>query len=275
MGLWIIAICLIARLCQVSSPCSEFESVQHTPSPPLQPFALPETIWVWCQHAALEPSMLFKEQSRHKLSRLAKASLPESWEVFRQFLDEFDHFDQFVDHQCRTFPNGFGIPAFQTGIAKHHVIYMLGTPNGTSQGYWPNTSTVFYDLTPEPIKLGFIFDQDSGVIRQTEASFTKAVEIQVIVKTLNGMLGCQLSEEIKQGLEQVWQGESKKYYFRLNDVEGVIEWQHNPSVVKTTCPNPAALPSAEQAPATSECKQKLELPQSMRLYIGIWEEDLH
>ncbi|NET50462.1 MAG: hypothetical protein F6K09_17555, partial [Merismopedia sp. SIO2A8] len=114
-----------------------------------------------------------------------------------------------VDNQCRTFPNGVGIPAFQTGIAKHHVIYMLGEPNGTSQGYWPNTTTVFYDLIPEQISLGFIFDKDSGVIRQTEASFTEIVEIPVIVKILNGMLGCQLNEKIEEGLQRVWQGESQ------------------------------------------------------------------
>lgn len=145
-----------------------------------------------------------------------------------------------IERECRDAPSGIGIPAFQPGIAKKDVVQMLGSPTKMSRGYWPNTRAVSYELIPEQISLGFLYDQQSERIRQTEASFTSEVDFQLMVLTLNGMLGCKLNEEIQRGLQQVQQGLSRQYSFSLNSLKGVIEWQ------------------------TGE-----------RLYIGIWEADLH
>lgn len=145
-----------------------------------------------------------------------------------------------IETRCREVPTGVGIPAFQPGITKEDVIRLLGTPSGTARGYWPNTRAVFYDLIPNQISLGFLFDRNSQRIRQTEASFTTDVESKTVLLTLNGMLGCKLNQQIQQGLEQVWQEQSGQFSFRLDYLEGVIERQ-----------------------------------QGGRIYIGIWEEDLH
>ncbi|HBL57760.1 MAG TPA: hypothetical protein DDZ80_04190 [Cyanobacteria bacterium UBA8803] len=147
---------------------------------------------------------------------------------------------ELIETQCKTVPTGVGIPGFQPGIAKTAVLQMLGTPTGTAQGYWPNTRAVYYELIPEQVSLGFLFDKNSERIRQTEASFTPGVDSQTVLLTLNGMLGCKLNEQIQQGLEQVWQQKTKQFSFRLNYLEGVIE------------------------------RQKGD-----RIYIGIWEADLH
>ncbi len=148
--------------------------------------------------------------------------------------------EQVIENQCRDIPNGDGIPAFQPGISKQDVMRMLGVPTGSSQGYWPNTRAVFYELIPEQVSLGFLFDRHSERIRQTEVSFTTAIDSQVVLLTLNGMLGCQLNDQIQQGLQQVQQGKSRRYFFNLKTLKGVIERQR-----------------------------------SNRLYIGIWEADLH
>lgn len=145
-----------------------------------------------------------------------------------------------LERECRDAPSGIGIPAFQPGIAKKDVVQMLGSPTKMSRGYWPNTRALSYELIPEQISLGFLFDQQSERIRQTEASFTPDVDFQLMVLTLNGMLGCKLNEEIQRGLQQVQQGQSRQYSFSLNSLKGVIEWQKGD-----------------------------------RLYIGIWEADLH
>lgn len=145
-----------------------------------------------------------------------------------------------IEEQCQEFPEGDGIPAFQPGIVKNDVLRMLGSPTRISRGYWPNTSAVVYDLIPNEVSLGFLFDQYSERIRQTEASFTDGVESKIVLLTLNGMLGCKLNEQIEQGLEQVRQRKSRNYYFTLDTLKGVIERQ-----------------------------------KSDRLYIGIWEADLH
>lgn len=159
---------------------------------------------------------------------------PGTFEVFPQPLGEV------IEEQCRDIPSGNGIPGFQPGIMKKDVVRMLGTPTGTTGGYWPNTRAVFYELIPEQVSLGFLFDRRSERIRQTEASFTNEVDSRLILMTLNGMLGCKLNPQIQQGLQRVQKGEFTKYYFKLNALEGVIE------------------------------KQKDD-----RIYIGIWEIDLH
>jgi hypothetical protein len=157
------------------------------------------------------------------------------------FLDVFPPpLGEVIEEQCRDVPTGLGIPAFQPGIEKKDVIRMLGVPTGTSGGYWPNTRAVFYELIPERVSLGFLFDRHSERIRQTEASFTGGVDTKIVLLTLNGMLGCKLNEQIQQGLQKVQQGESQQYSFKLDTLKGLIERQEGD-----------------------------------RLYIGIWEADLH
>lgn len=165
---------------------------------------------------------------------LAAAPLPKLFDVFPP------PFGEIIEEQCRAAPSGIGIPGFKPGISKKDVLRILGTPTGNSTGYWPNTRAVFYELIPEQVSLGFLFDRRSERIRQTEASFTDRVNYNIILLTLNGMLGCQLNEQIQQGLKRVQQGEYQRYKFRLNSLEGVIE-RHTDN----------------------------------RLYIGVWEEDLH
>jgi hypothetical protein len=174
------------------------------------------------------------EPSNILLSSKPSGLPPGIFEVLPQPLGEV------IEEQCRDAPSGNGIPGFQPGIMKKDVLRMLGTPTRTSGGYWPNTRAVFYELIPEQVSLGFLFDRRSQRIRQTEASFTNRVSSKIVLMTLNGMLGCQLNEPIQRGLQQVQKGQSKKYYFKLKTLEGIIEQQKGD-----------------------------------RLYIGIWEADLH
>lgn len=157
-----------------------------------------------------------------------------------EYLEVLTPLGELIENQCREVPTGVGIPAFQPGISKADVFRLLGTPTGTSRGYWPNTRAVYYELVPEQVSLGFLFDRQSERIRQTEASFTTSVDSETVLLTLNGMLGCKLNDQIEQGLQQVWQGQAQQYSFQLGSLEGVIERQ-----------------------------------KSDRLYIGIWEADLH
>jgi len=167
------------------------------------------------------------------------ASMPSKWPI-----DAFELFEpaigDLIQTQCQDVPSGIGIPAFQPGIIKDDVMRMLGVPNKTTRGYWPNTLAVSYELIPEQVSLGFLFDKNSQRIRQTEASFTREVDTQVVLLTLNGMLGCRITDQIEEGLQQVWQQESWHYQFKLDTLKGVIHWEN-----------------------------------SDRLYIGIWEADLH
>ncbi|MEP0802110.1 hypothetical protein NDI37_18495 [Funiculus sociatus GB2-A5] len=149
-------------------------------------------------------------------------------------LEEFD-FDI-----CKDIPLGVGIPGFQPGVHNSVVQNILGAPSGNLRGYWPNTRAIFYQLVPDEVSLGFLLDKASGMVRQTEAAFAQEVDHQVMLVTLNSMLGCQINDEIKQGLQQVKQRQSRKYSFSVKALKGVIERDR-----------------------------------SDRVYIGIWQAGLH
>lgn len=148
--------------------------------------------------------------------------------------------ERILDSECRKVPVGVGIPGFQPGTPKSMVRRMFGVPSRILSGYWPNTSAVVYDLIPNRVSLGFLFDTDSQRLRQTEASFADSVDSRQILVTLNSMLGCRMNEEIKRGLQQVHQRESSQYTWTVESLKGVIERDER-----------------------------------QRIYIGIWEEDLH
>ncbi|NJO42603.1 MAG: hypothetical protein HC865_18795 [Cyanobacteria bacterium RU_5_0] len=88
--------------------------------------------------------------------------------------------------------------------------------------------------------LAFIYDLDGDRVRQTEASFAQSVDSAVILETINEMLNGNLTEGIEQALTKIQQRDADRYSFALGDLEGVIERN-----------------------------------ESDRIYIGIWEEDLH
>jgi hypothetical protein len=142
--------------------------------------------------------------------------------------------------QCDEIPSGYGIPGFRPGINQNQIFQMFGTPAGTEIGYWPNTQAVFYHLIPNRVSLGFLFDKKSGKLRQTEAAFSQKVDLQTILITLNSMSGCRLNSTLELGLKSVYNRQAKDYYFAVDSLKGIIQRD-----------------------------------QYDRIYIGIWEADLH
>jgi len=184
--------------------------------------------------AAIQPSQL-REVPKPIL--LASQSSAFNFSTLENMLPIFE---ELHDTACHQDPSGIGIPGFQPGVRKTDVFRMLGVPAITTTGYWPNTRAISYELIPDEVSLGFLFDKKSERVRQTEAAFATKVDSQILLLTLNGMLGCQLNEPIKEGLQKVQQRQSRKYSFRQGTLKGIIERdQHD------------------------------------RIYIGIWEADLH
>jgi serine/threonine-protein kinase len=132
------------------------------------------------------------------------------------------------------------VPAFPTGTSRSAVEATLGKPNQDLRGAWGKTRAVVYKLVPNKIDLGYLFDRNSKVLRQTEVSFAQSVDPQLMEATLNGLLDGQATEEIKQGLKQVQQGQSDNFSFKNGSVKGQIIRQ--------------------------ECNF---------IYISIWDENLH
>ena len=132
------------------------------------------------------------------------------------------------------------VPAFPTGTPRSIVETALGKPAKDSRGVWQNTRAVTYKLVPNQIELGYLFNRDSGVIRQTEVAFAQSVDFQVMLTTSEGMLGGKATEEVKQGLQQVQQRQLDNYSFTKGSLKGQI------------------------------VRQECDL-----IYISIWDADLH
>ncbi|MBW4663605.1 MAG: protein kinase [Chroococcus sp. CMT-3BRIN-NPC107] len=132
------------------------------------------------------------------------------------------------------------VVGFPPGTPESRVKAALGNPKVNTRGIWGNTRAVIYELEPERITLGYLYDRNSGQIRQTEVAFAQSVESEVMAATLQGMLGDRFSENINSGLEQVRQRKTNSYSFNTGSLKGTIERNNRD-----------------------------------RIYIGVWEADLH
>ncbi|MCU0545761.1 MAG: protein kinase [Oscillatoriaceae cyanobacterium Prado104] len=132
------------------------------------------------------------------------------------------------------------VPGFAVGTPESQIVAQLGEPTKTqARGYWPNTRTAIYDLQPDRITLGYIYDRDTDELVQTEGSFAQSVDDLVVKTALNGMLG-GANEEILQGFRDVQQRRTDRFTFRKGTLEGTIERNERD-----------------------------------RIYIGVWDENLH
>jgi len=127
---------------------------------------------------------------------------------------------------------------FPIGTTESTVKAALGTPTKTSPGLW-RTRAVLYDLDRDRT-LGLLFDRTSGRLRQTEAAFSQSVDPQVMQQTLANMLGGNVPDDARRALQQIQQRQTSQYQFTQGRLKGTI--------VRNYCD---------------------------RIYIGIWESDLH
>jgi serine/threonine-protein kinase len=119
----------------------------------------------------------------------------------------------------------------------------LGTPTKATSGYWNTRAVLYKDFVPNQVDLGYLFDRSSGRLRQTEATFNPSVERNMMSQTLEKMLNGNTAADIQQGLKDVYQGKSDRYKFvsgRDGSLKGVIERNDRD-----------------------------------RIYIAVWESDLH
>jgi len=145
-----------------------------------------------------------------------------------------------ISRGCSERPDGFGFPGFPPGSSRSAVEQMLGTPAEELPGYWSNTIALVYQLVPGQVSLGLLFDQNTQILAQTEASFDVEMGIDALFNTFNTMIGCRLDEKLRQGVRSVWSGEREVYDFNLGQIRGTIQWET-----------------------------------SSRIYIGVWRSGLH
>jgi serine/threonine-protein kinase len=115
------------------------------------------------------------------------------------------------------------VPGFSVGTSEDKIIKALGKPTEeNNEGLWPNTRTALYEIKPSEITLGYIYDRDTGKLRQTEASFAQSQGELLMRTTLNGMLQ-GTPPKVEQGLRDVYDRASNRFEFRKGKLKGVIE----------------------------------------------------
>ncbi|HEY9807711.1 MAG TPA: serine/threonine-protein kinase [Halomicronema sp.] len=132
------------------------------------------------------------------------------------------------------------VPGLPVGTSEAVIKQTFGSPTKVSDGLWENTEAMLYVVEPNQIDLGFIIDRNTRRLRQTEASFASSVSVEEMQKTLDGMAGGQVSDEVKTQLRRVKEGKRDQYRFSNGNWDGIIERNEKD-----------------------------------RTYIAVWEADLH
>lgn len=116
------------------------------------------------------------------------------------------------------------LPQFSVGATEQQVEAKLGQPDLSRKGFWPNTQAERYDLIPNRATLGFIYDRDTRLLRQTEATFDAAVDLPVMERALDGLLGEPATTIAQAKLAQVRVGQLKSYSFEQGPMKGTFEY---------------------------------------------------
>ena len=122
--------------------------------------------------------------------------------------------------------NPVGIPIFSTAATKEQVIDTLGEPTFIAQGSREETESLIYQGYLEgKLELSYLYNPETGNIKQASASFDSSVELALITNTLQEMLQGQATPIVQQALAQVYREETDLRSFAIGDWRGIIQRQ--------------------------------------------------
>ncbi|MGB3786582.1 MAG: serine/threonine-protein kinase [Phormidesmis sp.] len=121
-------------------------------------------------------------------------------------------------------PGGSGeivpIPGLPPGSSEGRVQSRLGNParSSTVNGF----RTEVYNLMPNRVRLAYVFDPKSKKVRQSEATFSPAIDRYQIRATLLSTLEGKSTVEIERGLDAVIDRRRDRYNFETKKLSGAI-----------------------------------------------------
>lgn len=133
------------------------------------------------------------------------------------------------------------VPIFATGSNRQQLLDHLGPPTGDQEGYYPGSRALSYKgIVPNRVDLGYLVNERTGKLLQTEIAFAQSVPLETIQKTLRQLTLDKLPDAAQNGLAQVYQRQADEYTFVVGNWEGEIHRDRED-----------------------------------RIYIGIWDADFH
>ncbi|MGB7247733.1 MAG: serine/threonine-protein kinase [Phormidesmis sp.] len=117
------------------------------------------------------------------------------------------------------------VPGFPPGASEDEIQGRLGRPTeeAATKGFY----TATYNLVPNRITLGYVYEEGSIQVKQSEAAFSPSIDRLVMRTTLLGMLDGRSSKKIEDGLEDVRRGERDRFDFKRKGFSGAIERNSN------------------------------------------------
>ena len=115
------------------------------------------------------------------------------------------------------------VPAVGVGTSQQQIIDLLGEPDRRSKGYWQNSYALLYRFIPSKINLGYLLDVETNIVRQTEVSFAKSVDLLTIQQAAQRLLADRYSADLEDRLNQIYLNNSDRYQFEIDNLEGTIE----------------------------------------------------
>lgn len=130
---------------------------------------------------------------------------------------------------------------FSPGNTKSTILKVLGEPVWKKPGFWENSMAWSYeDVFLPGVDIGYIFDRQTGELRQSEIAFPAETDFKTMQLFLTFLGNKPVGSNLQKQARAVHQRQSDFYDFRIDNFKGVVRRN-----------------------------------QADRLYIAVWEEDFH
>ncbi|MEB3225674.1 MAG: serine/threonine-protein kinase [Synechococcus sp.] len=122
-------------------------------------------------------------------------------------------------------PEASDIPNIPVGTPADVIPEVIPVPpTSQSRGFWGNSTAILYrNYGGTKVSLGYIVDNNTGRLAQTEVTFPPETALSVIQQTLSGLLPDGGSPEARQALENVYRRNSSAQSFRTSNYRGQIK----------------------------------------------------
>ena len=116
------------------------------------------------------------------------------------------------------------VPVFPVGTNREKVLASLGEPTMSSKGYWGMSWAFSYvNYAPERFSLGYLSDERTEKVRQTEITFVESTDLMTIHQTVRELLLDEYTLEIEHQLDRVFERSSDAQEFEGKKLRGIIQ----------------------------------------------------
>ena len=116
------------------------------------------------------------------------------------------------------------VPNFPVGTSKQEIFGSLGEPTMLGKGYWGMSQAFSYlDHAPERFALGYLTDNNTELVRQSEITFTPSANLRTIQQAVEQLLLDEYTPEIEHQIMQIYYRSAYAHEFEGNSLQGIIQ----------------------------------------------------